>query len=49
MPWRHTLPRDQKTPFIADDLRDRLSITERCRLSAISRKTGDKWLDRDLK
>src|SRR5919106_6747309 len=49
MPWSHTSPMDQKTPFIADDLRDSLSITERCQLYHISRKTGYKWIDRYLK
>jgi putative transposase len=39
---------DQKTPFIADDLRARLSITELCALYGVSRKTGDTWIDRDL-
>jgi putative transposase len=49
MPWSHTSPMDQKTPFIADYLRDRLSITELCQLYHISRKTGYKWIDRYLK
>jgi putative transposase len=48
MPWRHTLPMDQKTQFIADDLRARLSMTELCELYGVSRKTGDTWLDRSL-
>jgi putative transposase len=39
---------DQKTQFIADDLRDRLSVTERCALDEISRKTAYKWSDRSL-
>jgi putative transposase len=39
---------DQKTPCIADDLHDRLSITELCQLSHISRKTGYQWIDRSL-
>ena len=48
MPWRQTSPMDQKTPFIADYLRDRLSMTELCALYSVSRKTGYKWVDRDL-
>jgi putative transposase len=48
MPWSHTSPMDQKTQFIADDLRDRLSITELCQLDHISRNTGYQWIDRDL-
>ncbi len=30
MPWSQTSPMDQKTQFIADYLRDSLSITELC-------------------
>jgi putative transposase len=48
MPWSHTSPMDQKTQFIADYLRDRLSVTELCELYSISRKTGYKWIDRYL-
>jgi putative transposase len=39
---------DQKTQFIADYLRDRLSMTELCALYSVSRKTGYTWVDRDL-
>jgi putative transposase len=46
MPWSQTSPLDQKTQFIAAYLRDRLSVTERCELYGISRKTGYKWIDR---
>jgi putative transposase len=45
MPWRQTSPMDQKTQFIANYLRDRLSMTE---LYSVSRKTGYKWVDRYL-
>jgi putative transposase len=48
MPWSHTTPMDQQTPFIADDLRDRLSVTELGALYSISRKTGYQWIDRYL-
>jgi putative transposase len=48
MPWRHTSPLDQNTPFIADDLRDRLAMTALCERYRVSRKTGDTWVDRDL-
>jgi putative transposase len=48
MPWRHTLPMDQKTQCIADDLRERLSMAELCELYGVSRKTGYKWIDRSL-
>jgi transposase InsO family protein len=39
---------DQKTQFIADYLRDRLSVSELCELYCVSRKTGYKWIDRYL-
>jgi putative transposase len=48
MPWRHTSPMDQKTQFIADYLRDRLSVTELCELYGVSRKTAYTWIDRYL-
>jgi putative transposase len=48
MPWSHTSPMDQNTQFIADDLRDRLAMTERCALYSVSRKTGYTGVDRSL-
>jgi putative transposase len=48
MSWSHTSAMDQKTQFISDYLRDRLSITARCALYGMSRKTGYKGLDRYL-
>jgi transposase-like protein len=48
MPWREASPMDQRTQFIADHLREALSITELCALYGISRKTGYKWIDRYL-
>jgi putative transposase len=49
MPWSQTSPMDQKTRFIADYLREVLSITELCALYGVSRKTGYKWIDRYLR
>jgi putative transposase len=49
MPWRQTSPMDQTTQFIADDLRQTLSMTELCALYGVSRKTGYKWIDRSRK
>lgn len=49
MPWRAASPMDQRTQFIADFLRDALSITELCALVGISRKTGYQWIDRYLR
>ena len=48
MPWSQTSTMDQRTQFIADFLRDTLSISELCREYGISRKTGHKWIDRYL-
>ena len=39
---------DQRTQFIADYLRDTLSVTELCQLYGVSRKTAYKWIDRYL-
>ena len=49
MPWSQTSPMDQRTQFIADFLRDCLSITELCQLYNVSRKTGYKWIERYLR
>jgi len=49
MPWREASPMDQRTQFIADHLRDALSITELCALYCVSRKTAYKWIDRYLR
>lgn len=46
MPWSEASTMDQRTQFIADHLRDALSVTELCELYGISRKTGYKWIDR---
>lgn len=39
---------DQRTQFIADYLREILSVTELCQLYGVSRKTAYKWIDRYL-
>src|SRR5512132_920114 len=49
MPWKEASPMDQRTQFIADHLREELSITELCALYGITRKTGYKWIDRYLR
>jgi putative transposase len=49
MPWSQTSPMDQRTQFIADYLRETLSIVELCDLYGVSRKTGYKWIDRYLR
>lgn len=48
MPWSHTAPLDQQTPFIAAALRDRLSMPELGEFDGVRRKTGSTGLDRDL-
>jgi transposase InsO family protein len=48
MPWKEASPMGQRTQFIADDLRDVLSITELCAMYGVTRKTGYKWIDRYL-
>jgi transposase-like protein len=45
MPWSQTSPMDQRTQFIADYLRQVLSVTELCELYGVSRKTGYKWIE----
>ncbi len=40
---------DQRTQFIADYLRELLSVTELCDLYGVSRKTAYKWIDRYLR
>ena len=40
---------EQRTQFIADFLRETLSVTELCQLYDISRKTAYKWIDRYLR
>jgi len=49
MPWSQTSPMDQRTQFIADFLREVLSVTELCDLYGISRKTAYKWIERYLR
>ncbi|MBI3607851.1 MAG: transposase [Nitrospirae bacterium] len=49
MPWSQTSPMDQRIQFIADYLREALSMTELCDLYGVSRKTGYKWIDRYLR
>jgi len=49
MPWSRTSPMDQRTQFVADFLREVLSITELCELYGVSRKTGYKWIERYLR
>jgi putative transposase len=49
MPWSQTSPMDQRTQFIADYLREVLSVTELCDLYGISGKTAYKWIDRYLR
>ena len=49
MPWSQTSLKHQETQFIADYLREVLSVSELCDLYGISRKTAYKWIDRYLR
>ena len=40
MPWKEASPMDQRTQFIADYLRDLLSITELCAMYGVTRTVG---------
>ena len=46
MAWKEVKPMDQKILFIADYLRQGVSVTELCSRYGISRKTGYKWIGR---
>lgn len=46
MPWNQVTPMNEKTQFIADVLRQTLSISELCDRYGISRKTAYKWIGR---
>ena len=47
MPWLDTAPMDERGQFIQDALRDRFTMSELCARDGISRRIGDKWLERD--
>ncbi|MGH8577272.1 MAG: helix-turn-helix domain-containing protein, partial [Gammaproteobacteria bacterium] len=46
MPWSQPSPMNQRTQFIADYLRQSLSVTELCEHYGVSRKSGYKWIER---
>lgn len=46
MPWRESVPMDERVQFIGDWLRQRESLATVCRRYGISRKTGYKWIAR---
>ena len=48
MPWRDSSTMNLKTQFVADYLRQMLSISELSRQYNVSRKTAYKWIDRYL-
>lgn len=49
MPWKEASPVNQRTQFIAEYLRETLSLSELCRMYEVSRKTGYTWIDRYLR
>ena len=46
MPWQRTEPMDERLSFIMSWREDEVSMSELCRRYGVSRKTGDKWVDR---
>ena len=46
MPWKETCPMTERLNFINDWLTRRGSISGLCRVNAVSRKTGSKWIAR---
>jgi len=46
MPWRESVPMDERVQFIGDWLKERASLAAVCRRYGISRKTGYKWIAR---
>jgi putative transposase len=46
MPWRETLPMDQRLDFVRDWETELFTMTELAAQYGISRRTGYKWLDR---
>ena len=46
MPWKEVNPMQQRLLFIADYLRQTMTITDLCHHYGISRKTGYKWIRR---
>ena len=49
MPWSVSTPMSARSHFIDDALRGLYSMTELCQRYGISRRAGDKWLDRFLR
>ena len=46
MPWQGVSPVDLRMRFVTEYLTEHFSMTELAASYGISRKTGDKWLDR---
>ena len=46
MPWTETEPMKERTRFVVEVERGLSSMSELCERYGISRRTGDKWLDR---
>lgn len=46
MPWRESVPMDERVQFVGDWLRQLESLAAVCRRYGISRKTGYKWIAR---
>ena len=46
MPWRETLPMEQRLEFVRECETELFTMTELAAQYGISRKTGYKWLER---
>jgi transposase InsO family protein len=46
MPWKETVPMDERLQFVRDALSDRWNMSELCARYGVSRKIGYKWLAR---
>ena len=46
MPWRHTLPEEERLQFIVETFDGLSTVADLCRSFGISRKTAHKWLTR---
>jgi putative transposase len=46
MPWKESVPMDERLQFVRDALRDRFTMSELCARYGVSRRIGYKWLAR---
>src|SRR4051812_16204687 len=46
MPWKESVPMEERLQFVHDALRDRFTMSELCARYGVSRRIGYKWLAR---